>query len=99
MNLTLSLETIELIELTETNDLLCFEFRRISAPNRRLILVSSENVLTKAMFGFNCIHLFQLQHYDNEQIFPRPLHDGQILLRQRIMVVQRSMGNRGFKRN
>ena len=59
MNLTLSLETIELIELAQTKDLLCFEFRHISALKRRLILVSSEDVLIKALFRLNCVHLFQ----------------------------------------
>ena len=47
MNLTRSLETIELIELGQTKDLLCFQFRHISALKRRLILVSCEDVLIK----------------------------------------------------
>ena len=59
MNLTLSLETIELIELPQTKDLLCFEFRCISALERRLILVSNEDVLIKALFRLNCVHVFQ----------------------------------------
>ena len=59
MNLTLSLETIELIELAQTKDILYFEFRYISALKRRLILVSSEDVLKKALFGLNCVHLFR----------------------------------------
>ena len=59
MNLTRSLETIELIELAQTKDLLCFEFRHISALKRRLILVSSEDVLIKALFRLNWVHLFQ----------------------------------------
>ena len=59
MNLTLSLETIELIELAQTKDLLCFEFRHISALERRLILVSSEYVLIKASCRLNYVHLFQ----------------------------------------
>ena len=47
MNLTISLETIELIELAQTKDLLSFEFRHIRSLERRLILVSSEDVLIK----------------------------------------------------